>query len=122
MYDCAALGGEIMQGSSEGGFRMQQFILEQNIANFIHRLREVDTVAERDVLCQLIITEIDHSQSKGQLEFIDRCILNVERDMGALADGKADGTAQVNLWELLRLVKRLQRRLKANSELSARDQ
>jgi hypothetical protein len=95
---------------------MQQFILEQNISNFVHRLREVDSVAKRDVLCQLVIAEIDRHDPRRQREILEDWIVKVEQNMGTpCQDGAAVSIAQANLWQLLQQFKEHQRQLTART-------
>lgn len=79
------------------GPAMYHFIIEQNITDFVHRVQEAESAAERDVLRRLLIAEMEQYESAAeQLEAIDSWIFKFKdhiRTREALADHSAEERA-----------------------------
>lgn len=90
---------------------MNRFVIDHNIANFVHRFCEVENLAERDVLRRLLVAEIAlYGGGAIQLDAVATLIGKMHQEMASPA-AKANGTLGTSLRELALFFEEQRRRL-----------
>lgn len=84
---------------------MLRFIIEHNIQNFIQRLRDTRNATDRDVLCRLMIAELDRYETAERREATVTWLHKLEGDIRA-AQAMSDLQVVSNLQQVVSVLKK----------------